>query len=142
MVNSNKENSKQEINAESVPKNKYFNKSKNDQREDKGKLLQSAKEHKISKNVKVIVIDTPPRRRPPRHSLSISNALRRQMRSQVWKMSKNTIKKNERWKKLFEDNHINIDRINAKALNRDVINVDALGIENKMLKSTITWLLK
>ncbi|RVE43751.1 hypothetical protein evm_011600 [Chilo suppressalis] len=73
-------------------------------------------------------------RRKERSSLKIV------MRRHVWNISKPAIKRH--WRQLLEDNNIDIDKINIDKVDLSLINVDGLGIENKLLKRAVVWLLK
>lgn len=57
-------------------------------------------------------------------------------------MVKKAIKGNSNWSSWFAENDIDIENVNIEAVDLDLIGVDELGIENKLLKRTITWLLK
>lgn len=69
-------------------------------------------------------------------------AIKRKVRRQIWQWTKTAIKNNEHWSQILADNHVAIDNINIDQMDLSVIDVDALGIENKILKRTIVWLLK
>lgn len=69
-------------------------------------------------------------------------AIKRKVRRQIWQWTKNAIKNNEHWSQILAENHVAIDNINIDEMDLSVIDVDALGIENKLLKRTILWLLK
>ncbi|XP_060805567.1 uncharacterized protein MAL13P1.304-like isoform X2 [Amyelois transitella] len=70
------------------------------------------------------------------------NLFKQALKRQIWKLSKNAIRKNKHWNAVLESNNIDIDKINIDKVDLNLINVDALDIKNKNLKRTVTWLLK
>ncbi|KAJ0174083.1 hypothetical protein K1T71_010229 [Dendrolimus kikuchii] len=70
------------------------------------------------------------------------SSIKRILRKQLWELSKSSIKGSNHWNSLLAKNNIDIDNINIDKIDLSLINVDALGIQNKLLKRTVTWLLK
>lgn len=71
-----------------------------------------------------------------------ARSLKLKVRKKLWDWSKHTLRDNERWSNLFKENAIDVDKINIDKLDLSLINMDALGIENKFVKRTVEWLLK
>lgn len=78
----------------------------------------------------------------PSSSSASKRRMKQAVKRQLWQWAKNAIKNNEHWSKLFAENHIMLDNINIDKLDLSLIDLDALGIENKMLKRTLVWLFK
>lgn len=70
------------------------------------------------------------------------STLKLKVRRQLWDWSKSAIKGNPHWSSLLAENNIDIENVNIEEVDLGLIDVDELGIENKLLKRTITWLLK
>ncbi|CAB3234936.1 unnamed protein product [Arctia plantaginis] len=81
-------------------------------------------------------------REHPSSSSASKKKMKQAVKRQLWQWAKNAIKNNEHWSKLFAENHIMLDNINIDKLDLSLIDLEALGIENKMLKRTIVWLFK
>lgn len=73
---------------------------------------------------------------------NLKRLIKRKVRSQVWRMAKGSIKASRHWQSVCEENNIIIDNIRPEAISLNLINVDALGIQSKFAKRTLTWLLK
>lgn len=71
-----------------------------------------------------------------------SNPIKRRVRKQLWYLAKNAIKNNAHWSTFLAENNIIVDNINIDKFDLSLIDIDALGIENKLLKRTIVWLFK
>lgn len=71
-----------------------------------------------------------------------SKVLKRTVRRQIWHWAKGAIKRNEQWSQLAADNNIMLDNINIDKFDISLIDLDALGIESKILKKSIKWLFK
>nr|XP_021190494.2 uncharacterized protein LOC110376364 isoform X1 [Helicoverpa armigera] len=68
--------------------------------------------------------------------------IKREVRRHLWQWLMVALQNNERWSKFFAENHIALDNINIVDFDLSCIDVDALGIENKLLKRTIALLSK
>ncbi|XP_022834042.1 uncharacterized protein LOC111361845 [Spodoptera litura] len=71
-----------------------------------------------------------------------TKTIKYRLRKQLWYWAKNSIKRNKHWTKFLADNNIRLEDIDIDKLDLSLIDVDALGIENKLLKHTILWLFK
>ncbi|XP_063894403.1 uncharacterized protein LOC110376364 [Helicoverpa armigera] len=69
-------------------------------------------------------------------------AMKRRVRRHLWQLAKTSIRHSAHWTQFLAENNIILDNINIDKIDLSLIDVDALGIENKLLKRTITWLLK
>lgn len=92
--------------------------------------------------VKAVLEPGPSKLSSKKERLSPARSLKLKLRKQLWNWSKHTLKGNENFGKLFEENAIDVDKINIDKLDLSLINVDALPIENKLMKRTVEWLLK
>ncbi|CAH0590211.1 unnamed protein product [Chrysodeixis includens] len=70
-------------------------------------------------------------------SCNRTNVIKRRVRKQLWYLAKNAIKNNEHWSTFLAENNIVVDNINIDKFDLSLIDIDALGIENKLLKRTI-----
>ena len=69
-------------------------------------------------------------------------AIKHALRRPLWQLAKASIKHSEHWSKFLAANNIVLENINIDKFDLSLIDVDALGIENKLLKRTIMWLFK
>ncbi|KAF9424887.1 hypothetical protein HW555_000188 [Spodoptera exigua] len=71
-----------------------------------------------------------------------TKTIKDRLRKQIWHWAKNSMKRSENWTKFLADNNITLDDISIDKLDHTLIDVDTLGIENKLLKRTVLWLFK
>lgn len=79
---------------------------------------------------------------PSSSSGSRKMAIKRRVRKQLWHWAKIAIKNNEHWSTFLADNDIVVENINIDKFDLGLIDLDKLGIENKLLKRSIIWLFK
>lgn len=78
----------------------------------------------------------------PMRTESSDNVLKRRMRTQVWHWSKASVKQNAHLMKLLADNKINIDDINVSRLHLNDMDIEAIGVKNRVLKRALLWLFR
>ena len=69
-------------------------------------------------------------------------AIKCAVRRRLWAVAKASIKHSKHWSQFLAENNIILENINIDKFDLSLIDLEALGIENKMLKRTVTWLFK
>lgn len=69
-------------------------------------------------------------------------AIKCALRRRLWAVAKASIKHSKHWSQFLAENNIIVENINIDKFDLSLIDLEALGIENKVLKRTLTWLFK
>lgn len=71
---------------------------------------------------------------------SKKNAMKIAVRRRVWTLAKASMKRSKHWREFLAENHIIVENINIDKFDLSLIDLEALGIQNKLVKRTVTWL--